>query len=823
MFDWLRRPPHPDATTKARELADRLIAKGNRAEHQGRYPEACELYRSAVATAPRYAKALINLGIGLEALGDAPGAIRAYEDALAADGDDPYANYNLAKLLFARNDLARASRLLQIALERKPDFAEARVVLASVLEEQGDTDAAVRSLEATVGSRSDYSGAWHNYGVLLAKVSRYGEARAALERAILLSPEFIASHYQLGRVQAVTGKLEEAVTSFRNVLSRQPDHIDARVDLAAALWRLGRLDEAIECYEEALRREPASATSCLALGNALVARGELHRAVELYDRALRLKPDCIDAIYNIGAALRHLGRHEEATARLEAAYQLKATTAGEWYRLALAFRDADRWREGLECLRKAVSLDPEYVEARWAFAMHQVPAIYSVDDDPGEARAAFSAELTALERWFEGSRIARGFETVGTVQPFLLAYHEADNRELLQRYGGLCAKLMRAWHDEQRIVAGARERKLAGPVRVGIVSSFFSSHSVWSALVKGWFREIDPKRIALHAFYLRSSEDEETRFARSRAAHFDGGTRDLRAWVDAILRQDLDVLIYPEVGMDEMTLKLASLRLAPVQAAAWGHPETTGLPTIDYYLSASAFEPASAQRHYSERLIELPGLGCHYAPIGIAPTQPELEKWHLDPERPLLVCPGVPFKYAPQHDTLLAEIAKHAPQSQFVFFTFNVNPRLSRKLQERLRHVFAQRGLALDQHVRFIPWLNGAQFYGLLHRADLFLDTVGFSGFNTAMHAVESALPVVTREGAFMRGRLASGILRRMGLADLVSASDEDYVSRAVQLATDAGHRAEVRSRMRRARPALFGDLAPIRGLEEFLLEAARR
>src|SRR6185295_7722181 len=221
----------------------------------------------------------------------------------------------------------------------------------------------------------------------------------------------------------------------------------------------------------------------------------------------------------------------------------------------------------------------------------------------------------------------RGFAAVGTVQPLLLAYQEADNRDLLHRHGKLCARLMDDWAGREGLRAASRGRRTAGPVRVGVVSSFFSSHSVWSAIVRGWFEQLDRERIALHAFYLRSSEDDETRFARSRAAHFESGARDLRPWVEAIVQQRLDVLIYPEVGMDEMTLKLASLRLAPAQVVAWGHPETTGLPTIDHYLSAADFEPAGAQSHYSEHLVALPHLGCYYSAKAVAPAEPDLARW----------------------------------------------------------------------------------------------------------------------------------------------------------------------------------------------------
>lgn len=74
-----------------------------------------------------------------------------------------------------------------------------------------------------------------------------------------------------------------------------------------------------------------------------------------------------------------------------------------------------------------------------------------------------------------------------------------------------------------------------------------------------------------------------------------------------------------------------------------------------------------------------------------------------------------------------------------------------------------------------------------------------------------------------MRGRLASGILKRMGLSELVAESEEDYVALAVELAQDAAYRRHIRERIERSRQVLFEDIAPIHALEDFLTEAAIR
>jgi predicted O-linked N-acetylglucosamine transferase (SPINDLY family) len=148
---------------------------------------------------------------------------------------------------------------------------------------------------------------------------------------------------------------------------------------------------------------------------------------------------------------------------------------------------------------------------------------------------------------------------------------------------------------------------------------------------------------------------------------------------------------------------------------------------------------------------------------------------------------------------------------------------LAEKLRQRLAEAFARAGLDFGRYVAFVPKQTRPVFYGLMKRADVFLDTIGFSGFNTAMQAVECGLPIVTREGRFMRGRFASGILKRMGLRELVAGTEDEYVELAVKLAQDVGYRDQIRARIGASREVLYEDRAPIRALEEFLTGAIAR
>jgi predicted O-linked N-acetylglucosamine transferase (SPINDLY family) len=688
----------------------------------------------------------------------------------------------MALLDLMRNDEAIAS--FREALKLKPDFAEAHYKLGVALTEQGRRQEAVDAYRSALALKPDYAEAHNNLGVLLGDEGRLDAAVASYQKALVVNPALAEAHLNLGNALAGLGRPQDAVISYRNALSCRPNYVEAHVNLGSILKELDRLDEASASYSEALACRPDHAEAHNGLGGILQIQGKHGEAMACYRRAISLAPNLAEAHFNLGVVLHDQGRLQEA----------------------------------IESYRHALRLRPDLAEARWSLTMSTLPAVYGYGVSPSACRAEFEQAMAQLESWFIGERVAEGYRCVGRQLPFNLAYQEENNKALLSRYGGLCSRLMEEWLQRQDIPLSARQS--AGRIEVGIVSSHFSNHSVWHAIVKGWLQQLDKGRFHLHLFHLGTAQDRETGYARGHAATFTEGAGSLKRWVEAICARRLDVLVYPEVGMDSMTARLASLRLAPVQACSWGHPETTGLPSIDYYLSAEDFEPEDAEAHYSERLVRLPGLGFFYAPAATQPAAPDCKALGINPAVPLLICPGIPFKYAPQHDWVLVEIARKLGKCQFIFFT--PTPReLGALLRDRLNSVFTQAGLKPGDFLLTIPWQDKPAFYGLMQRAHVYLDTIGFSGFNTAMQAVECGLPMVTRAGRFMRGRFAAAILKRMDLPELVARTEEEYVALAVRLAADSEYRERIREQIRKSRSVLFGDPAPISALERFLADAA--
>jgi predicted O-linked N-acetylglucosamine transferase (SPINDLY family) len=753
-----------------------------------------------------------------------PAAARC-DKVLAAAPEHPGALQVLAAVRLAERRLDEAVALARRAVAAGPRSPSNHNNLGTMLLQLGRHDEALAGFDAALALKPGFAEAFNNRGVALLALGRHAEALASIDKALAASPGYAKAHGNRGDALGALKRPAEALKSYDRALGADPGDADLHFKRAAALAAMERADEALQGFDRAVALKPDHAGALAGRGEVWLGRREPERALAALDKAVAAAPGNAMAHCARGNALYALNRFPEAMASFEKAIAIEPGFAAAVSDLGTALADQGERGKALDCYRRALAIDSKSARTRWKLALHTIPILPDADAELAASRAEFARELAALESALPPGAGADEV-LVGTVQPYYLAYQEEDNRGLLARYGALCARLMEEWRRAQRIPAPGVRRSgppRGGPVRVGIVSAQFLQHSVWTAIVKGWFQHLDRSRIELHGFHLSARFDLETAWAGANAASFTAGVRSLRQWVDAIAAVEPDVLIYPEIGMDPMAVRLAALRLAPIQAAAWGHPETTGLPTIDYYISAEGLEPPGAEANYTEKLVALPRLGCCYAARPFVGGNVDLGALDVMADVPLLLCPGMPFKYAPRHDGVLVEIARRLGRCRFLFFADPKRRELSDKLRSRLAARFAADGLKLDDFAAFLPWLKPREFYALMARADVFLDTIGFSGFNTAAQAIECGLPVAAWEGRFLRGRLASGILRRMGLDELVARDAARYVDLTVRLATDAAYRQAMRRRIEAARSVLFDDVETVRALERFLLRAAGR
>jgi predicted O-linked N-acetylglucosamine transferase (SPINDLY family) len=728
------------------------------------------------------------------------------EPARASSG--PMALYRTGR--FAEAEAAAAQ-----ALAAEASDPQAAQVLALLALDQGRALEALRRLTQALESHPDHPSLLSLHGQAMAAAGRRKEAVAALEQARSRLPGSGEPLLALARVALANRREPEAFDHLVAATKVQPSLADAHHELARLLRARGRLDEAAGELERAIASDPDHADALSDLGSLYRERGQPDKGAAYLERALKIRPDLDAATYDLGLACVDRRRWVEASALLRAYAERHPKDADAQYWLANASMGAGNAGEARTAYLAALRANGDLVQARWGFAVAQLPAVPQSAAEQLAAPEAFRAEVAKLRAWFRSRPNAEGQRAVGALQPFYIAYIPQNHRATLAEYGALCTQLMGNWARK----AGAPKPAFSGAPRrrIGIVSAHLNSHSVWHAIVKGWVEYLDPAKFELQLFHVGAHRDAETEWAGRRATRLVQGAGDWMAWARTISESTCDALIYPEIGMDSTTTRLATLRLAPVQLASWGHPITTGLPTIDAYLSAEAFESEAADGHYTEKLIRLPRLGCCYRPFGTAPATANLAAFGIGPGDKVLLCAGTPFKYAPRDDQVLVDIARRCAPCKLVFFRAEPAS-LSALLEGRLRRAFESAGVDFDQHVRFIPRQAPAAFFGLLDRADVFLDSIGFSGFNTVMQAVERSAPIVAFEGEFMRGRFGSAILRQAGLDEWIADTPEGYVDRVARLCERPSEREALRKRMASARAPLFDDRRTVAALGEHLL-----
>ena len=723
---------------------------------------------------------------------------------------------------------------LAILAESPRDFDAAHLLGVAALQ-QGRFGVAQHFISAAVAINPQNAAAIGNLGTSYMRDGQLDTALQWFEMALKLDPTSQSALINVGTALINMGRYHEALPLLRRAHSEDGTSYAVFSLLGACLTKAGELREAAQMFEAAIRVDPGSAEGWENLSIAANAIGQHERAGECADRAMALKPQSPGALHALGVAKFGQGRLSEAIESYRQVATLPSPSADLLFAFGNALLANGLNEEAIEQLQRAVTLDGTNLSARWAIAIAHLKPVYTSEFDLVESRRKFAAAMEDVAAWYQrATDIDDPFRAVGVCQPFYLAYQPFNNRNLLASYGALCSSWMQTLSTESphlRVgidpvpVIAAQDRKL----RIGIVAAHIHEHSVWNAITRGWVHQLDRAKADLFLFKLNPTSDDETEDARRKVASFDDQPTTLPEWVETIRSRDLDVIIYPEIGMDPLTVQLASLRLAPVQAASWGHPETSGLPTIDMYLSADAFEPDGAQDNYTEKLVKLPNLGVYVEPLAPTISKPGLPSLNLPEDEPLILCPGSPFKYTPAFDEVWVQIAaslkkrflRSSSGGRLVFFRSR-SESLDRMLETRLRAAFEKGGVEFDARVSIIPTLERSRFFGLMRRSAIMLDTLGFSGFNTALQAIECDLPVLAFEGEFMRGRLASGIMRRIGLPELVAVSKDEFVQKAISLAADTGRRKKLRSAIIARRATLFCDMAPIRALERHFFDALK-
>jgi protein O-GlcNAc transferase len=687
--------------------------------------------------------------------------------ALTRNTDPPaLAFYRQSHLAAQRQAWDEALTLIRQALALAPQQPEFHYAQANILIDSGDRSRlalARRALEQAIRLRPAFFEAWNNLGLLLEDLGELDHAEHAFSQAVAVRPTALSARSYLLRRVRLAGRHDEVLTICAAGLQHSPGEASLLQEKIAALIRLSRCSEAQTLLaacglsEERWRR----------LWHLLAQRWATINATAIARE-----------IYQLLAT----SRSTDWQARLGAALTLPVLPASA---SALETARAD-YRSGLATLLAAAT--PENL-----------------------ALASTEERLAAAQR-----------------DNFFLAYHGQVDLDLQQQYGELLQRLLavdslEAYRCRSGLAGDGGHPSLtspllpnAGPRRIGLVSAFLRDCTV-GHYFRSWVLGLASAGFSVTVFSIDRRDDALTREIVAQGVKILALEGNLAEHAQTLALAEQDVLIYPEIGMHGGTQALAALRLAPLQCAGWGHPMSSGLPSMDLYFSSALMEPDGAQAHYAERLIGLPGLGTTYR----APdTPPPADRSALDlPAGPLLFYPHSLFKIHPEDDALLLAVLQRQPNSHAILFS-GEHPEMTEDYQARLAAPLRAAGIA-PERLHFLPLMPRQRYLQVARCCQAMLDCRYWSGGNTTLDAFAVGLPVVTQAGKTMRSRQSAGMLQAMGVNELIAESPTEKVDITVRLLSDAPWQAAISARIVKQRVGLFDDATPVQALVEAVTASA--
>lgn len=364
-------------------------------------------------------------------------------------------------------------------------------------------------------------------------------------------------------------------------------------------------------------------------------------------------------------------------------------------------------------------------------------------------------------------------------------------------------------------------------IRVGYLSRNFYKQAVSCYMVNRVVHH-NPDKFEVYVFALGDYHDDVSDMFKEHSHSFERfeNMTDFQGITAKIREKELDILIYTDIGMDPVTYILSGLQLAPVQCAMVGHGTSTGMPTIQYYLSGD-FEGPDAQLHYREKLIRLPNLGAaQYLPLS-PDAQLTREEIGIPEDAVVFISCANGIKHGHHRDKLFINILKQAPNAWIILKPFATHASIDGFFTGRI--TAAAREAGVHERLLILPPIGQTKHVlGLLAIADVQLDSYPYGGWTTNMEALYMGLPIVTQEGIQARSRWGGGMLRSLGISEGIAATEEEYVAWAVRLAQDTQLRQRLQRRIKEtAQNVLFNGPAAQPAFEEALtgiyLEEGRR
>lgn len=767
--------------------------RGAALKELGRLEEALGSFDLAIKCKPAFLEAQFNRANTLKKLNRLEEAIGGYDAVIRIKPDHATSLNNKANTLKSLGRMEEALISYDHAIQIQPDYFITHNNRGATLKDSGRLDEALESFDLAIKYKPDFVDALFHRANTLKMLNRLEEAISGYDAVLHLKSNHISALNNKANSLNGLGRAEEALASYDEAIKLKPDYVDALYNRANILKSLGRLEEALVSFDAALKLRPKHTNALNNRANIFVDLGRLEEALASYDEAIKLKPDYVDAIYNRANTLKSLGRLEEALSGFDAALALKSDHTSALNNKANTLNDLGRLEEALSSFAEAIKYKPDFVDAlgnqantlknlgRLDEALANYEAVLSLEPNRNYVHGLSLHMRMSMCDWsnFESSKseIIRKISAKElAIPPFPFLSIDGDSK-----MHQICSELYTLARAPYKDTLGPiQKRAKTNKIRVGYYSSDFNNHAV-SYLIADLFEVHDKTNFEITAFSFGPDKRDELRKRLSKAFdHFIDVRRKSNIEIAKLSRDlKIDIAIDLNGFTSHSRTPIFSYRAAPIQINYLGFPSTMGAEYIDYVIADHTLISTTSKKYFTEKIIYLPN---SYQPNDRKRSVSEKRFTRAElglPESAFVFCCfNNSFKITPKTFDSWMRILTAVDGS--VLWLLEPN----RWASENLKKEAKKRGVNPERLV-FAKKMRSNEHLSRHRLADLFIDTLPYNAHTTCSDALWVGLPVLTLMGESFAGRVASSLLKAVGLPELITATQADYEALAIELATN--------------------------------------
>ncbi len=663
------------------------------------------------------------------------------------------------------NRIPEALQLYKSLIQQFPEQAEPYHRAAVILLQQGNyTNARPLLLKAIELNPTDFT--YHtNLGELNIREKKYGEAKHALETSLEVNPQAYESVKKLAKVYRLTGDYNSAIRTYKNYQFDRGDG-DIQFQLGTLFLEIGNLQQAEVDLKNSISRRENNAKALNNLAIVYQEQNKYEEAAKYFKKALSVNPNLEDALRNMSLLSSKTGNYQQAKLYMDHLSEVK-------------------------------NGDPM---VQWASELI-FPEIFQSNDEIQQVRSRLIQVVEGVSK--KQMRLEVDKLHQSDIQPpSALIYNGIDDRQLRENYAHLFRSIpnvnLPEWKHEKPhvgfVVTHGHEGVFIKCMR-GIIENL--SRSKLDVTVVCGF----PNGASIME---KSINNPDTRYLML--------PKDVGNAVKILANNQFDFLHFWEVGTDVINYFLPFFKAARIQCASWGWPITTGNPKMDYFLSSKNLDAPDSQKHFSEELVLFDRIPTYYYAPKLPKKYISREELKFPDDRVYLIIQNI-RKVQPDFDRVIDTILDR-DMNGYVVLLGDKMPQIYKTFQSRLGKI-----KNADRLV-FLPRLDLDNYFSAIYHADVILDTLHYTGgANTNYDCFAIGTPVVTVEGQIHRRRFTAAALKQMQINDLICTEIDEYINKAIQIASDKDYRNHLKELILNSKETIFEDKKAVAELEEFILK----